>query len=306
MKKINLIIMAAVALFAISCDKVDSVSSEPTNTYDVEGEKYVGELAILGTVQEDIAFYIDTNDDGSIDITMPGVSFMEGLMPYSDMALLSIPSNEDGTYYASESQMVSIEDRLPLINSVIQSITEVKAEMTPDSTISISFDCAISTTAMGDMTVTVTYDGVKDGYVAPEPSFTLDNDEGFYLTSSSGAILLADAAVTYYQGDNTIVIDGFSYSLHLSTTTLPISGVTESTVGGMMTLTGDEIAVEYIFMTMDATGNIYDLTCEIIDGKAQMEFTISASMGGSGTASEYPCTFNGEITVEEGSYITED
>ncbi len=73
----------------------------------------------------------------------------------------------------------------------------------------------------------------------------------------------------------------------------------------MTTLTGDGITADYIFMTMETSGDVTALKCEIIGDEAQMEFYIAASMGGSGTASDYPCTYNGAITIDEGSYTAE-
>lgn len=291
--------LAAVALFTPSCESSD----DDGNDYELSGSKYVGTLSILGTDQTDIVFYADESDS-TVDIMMPEVSFMQGLMPSLDMALIDIAkiSSDPNIYYSSESQIVGIYDHLPLINDVIQSITNVKV-VSSKGYIEVSFDCGISTTAMGDMTVPVEYVGYSEDYVSPE--FTLNNEAGFYITTSSGAVLLSSASVAYYEGNNALVIDGFSYSAYLATTTLPIVGVTSAIDGSKLVLTADDLAVSYTFMTMAATGTISGLTCEIIDGKAQMVFTISASMGGSGTATDYPCTFNGDITINTGSYTAE-
>ncbi len=161
-----------------------------------------------------------------------------------------------------------------------------------------------------DFNYPCTYNGeitVYEGSYATsdEPAFTMDHAEGFYITTSSGAVLLESASVTYYQGNEAIVIDGFSFSAALATTTLPIIGVTSSEESGMTTLTGDGITADYTFMNTATSGDVTALTCEIIGDEAQMEFSLSASMGGSGSASDYPCTYNGAITIDEGSYTAE-
>ncbi len=297
--------LAAVAFMATSCEKTEG--SEEESTYTLSGDKFIGTLDVMSATQEDVVFYIDVEGE-NLDIMMPEVSFMSGLMPNLDMALITIPqiSEDPDTYYTESSQMVVIYDRLPLINDVVQSISNVSVVRSGYS-VYVSFDCAISI-SMGDMTVTVTYEGVEEGYEPEpevEPEFTLDNDEGFYITNSYGEQLLPDAAITYYEGDNTLVIEGFTFVSSLETTTLPITSLSVSEAGGLTTITGDGIDVEYLFMTMDATGVISGLTCEIIDGIAQLEFSISASMGGSAPASDYPCTYSGAITVESSSYVVE-
>ncbi len=154
----NIITLAVVLLVASSCTN----DSEPNSSSGLQGTKYIGELTILGSTQEDIVFYGDEYD-GVIDILMPGVSFMPGLMPYLDMALIENPliSTDPDSYYLAESQMVVIYDRLPLLNDVIQSISKVSV-VRSGSSISVSFDCGITTSAMGDMTVTVKYEGVEN------------------------------------------------------------------------------------------------------------------------------------------------
>ncbi|MFI3239794.1 MAG: hypothetical protein R3Y22_04320 [Bacteroidales bacterium] len=300
MKKIiSMLIIATAMISTTSCDKDGLLDPD---SYDLSGDKYIGRLTVLGEDQEDITFYAE-QQDGTIDIMMPEVSFMPGLMPSLNMAFISIPlvNGSSDTYFIADAQMVGIYDHLPLINDVIQSISNVSVKCS-DNTITVSFDCAISTDAIGDMTVTVSYIGYTDDYVEPDPEFSLDNDEGFYITTSSGAVLLSSASVTYYEGNNALVIDGFSYSANLSTTTLPIIGVVSNSSNGMTTLTADGLEASYTFMGMDTSGTVTGLTCEIIEDKAQMVFTISASMGGSAPATDYPCTFNGDITISSEIY----
>ncbi|MFI3287169.1 MAG: hypothetical protein R3Y61_01685 [Rikenellaceae bacterium] len=307
MKKVILMAMFAFgATSMVSCENNDTDPN--TEDYNLSGEKYTGEMTILSTVQEDIVFYGEESES-SIDIMMPKVSFMPGLMPELDMALLSISlvSESPNTYFCDEAQMVGIYDHLPLINDVIQSITNVEVVVSGEI-MSVSFDCGISTTAMGDMTVNVSYVGYTDEYVdEPESTtgFTLDNPEGFFITTSSGEVELSDVELSYYKGNEALVVGGFSYSAYLSTTDLPIIGVTSSEENGKTTLTAEGLEVSYIFMEMEASGTVSGLLCEIIGEDSQMVFTISAAMGNSGTASDYPCTYNGAITVYEESYTAE-
>ncbi len=291
---------AVVALFTTSCDLLDEGGE--TTTYELSGDKYIGTLTVLGTDQEDIVFYADASDD-AVDLLMPEVSFMSGLMPELDMALISIPltSENPDTYSTDELQMVGISDRLPLINDVIQSITNIVVEI-DGYRMTVTFDCAISTTAMGDMTVPITYEGLLEGAPVEDAAFTLDNEEGFYITNSYGETLIEGVTVSYYEGNNALVLGGFTFSTSLAGTELPITGLTASEANGKTTVTGDNIVISYTFMTLEATGTITDLTCEIIDDEAQFEFTITASMGGSGTTSDYYCTYNGAINVLSGSY----
>ncbi|MFI3262237.1 MAG: hypothetical protein R3Y26_04950 [Rikenellaceae bacterium] len=161
MKKIISIMLAAVALLATSCEKT---SESGDSTYSLSGDKYLGTLTVLGSPQEDVAFYAEEENNGeSISILMPEVSFMPSFMPNLDMALISLAriSTNPTTYYAEESQMVGIYDRLPLINDIIQSITNVVVVKSGDD-ITITFDCGISTETMGDMTVGVTYTGTQE------------------------------------------------------------------------------------------------------------------------------------------------
>ena len=300
MKKIFTVIMMLFAstVSLTSCD-TDTSDGGDDNLYTLSGTKYIGELSILGKVQEDIVFYADENNN-TLDILMPEVSFMPGLMPNLDMALVSIgkESSDPDTYHSDEIQMVGIYDRLPLINDVIQSITNINVEKSGHD-ICVTFDCAISTTAMGDMTVPVQYNGVEEGFVSDKKTeFTLDHPEGFYITTSKGSVQLPDVKVVYDKESKSLSIDGFSFSPVLPGTLLPIVGVTESDDKGKTTLTGDDIDVSYTFMTQPATGIIYDLKAEIIDDMSQLEFTISAAMGGSGVASDYPCTYNGAIDIK--------
>ncbi len=153
-------ILATLLLLSSCEDSSEDVTSNESSS-ELQGDQYIGELTILGTTQEGITFYCD-EVDGAMDILMPGVSFMPGLMPNLDMALVDNPlvSTSPDVYELSESQMVVIYDRLPLLNDVIQSISNVRIE-SEDEKITISFDCGISTSAIGDLTVTVLFEGTK-------------------------------------------------------------------------------------------------------------------------------------------------
>ncbi len=319
---ISMMFLAVAAICFVACE--EKVSELPMDdntdgdvTYGLSGDQYVGTLTVATSEQSDIVFYADVEEDGqSVTIMMPEVSFMVGLMPSLDLALtdLELISEDPDTFYADESQMVGIYDRLPLINDVVTGISEVEVVIPGDNTITVSFVCSISTDAMGDMDVTVTFEGSCGDVTTDDeadsddetPSFSMDFESGFYVTNSSGETLIEDVSVIYYEGDQTLVVNGFSYSAYLTGTTLPILGVTYSEVDGVVTISADSIDVYYTVMDQETIGTVTALNCEIIDNEAQLEFTISASAGGSGTASEYPCTFSGEITINEGNYITHD
>lgn len=104
MKRVISMMMAAtVAIFAVSCSSNDDNSGiESSDDYALTGEKYIGTMSILGMEQTDVIFYADQSDD-SVDIMMPEASFMVGLMPSLDMALIDIPlvSTDPNRYYTA-------------------------------------------------------------------------------------------------------------------------------------------------------------------------------------------------------------
>ncbi len=153
------VIYIALALLLTSCYET---TDSGYDTSGLRGDKYVGTLTVTSE-QEGTAFYAEVSND-MVDILMPGVSFMPGLMPNLDMALVDIPllSSTGGvdTYYLAESQMVTIYDGQPLLNDIIQSITEVEV-LVSEGHLEVRFTCGISTTAMGDLNVPITYEGDK-------------------------------------------------------------------------------------------------------------------------------------------------
>ncbi len=314
MKKcISMMMIAAMAMIATSCDLDDKFDGKDDDKETIDGVKYVGDLTVsidgivMGGVaqdyektQENVIFYVDADEDDA-DVMMPKVSFMVGMMPELDMALEDISLISANTYFSQSATMVGIYDGLPLINNVIKGISNVKVVTSTEGVV-VTFDCAISTAAIGDQVAQVSFTS-GDVVVDTKPEFSMDNAEGFYVTASSGVpAKLEDVDVTYYAGDNTLVIDGFAFTPNLPGTLLPIAGVTVEQTDGVTTLTGDAIDVEYSFMGMAATGVVKGLKCEIIEDDAQFVFTISAAMGGGGPASDYPCTYNGDIDVKEGNF----
>ncbi len=301
MKKIiSMMMIATMALFAVACDKddsdggIDDSGSTGGNAYDVSGDKYIGTLSTFyneTSIGEttDYVLYAD-GDIESADIMMPSAQFVSA-MPAIDMAILDIvlTSQNPDTYQKESATMVGIYDHNPLINDVVQGISNVSVVVSYDGLITVSFDCTVSTEAMGDLTAQVQFEGEKSTGVTT----------GFYVGKSSGTVEIPDASVTYYKGDNTLVVDGFSFSELLTGTTLAIGDVTldESDF-----ISGDNIDVEYIFMGADATGTVTSLLGDLVDNT--LTFTISAAMGGSGSASDYPCAYYGEISISEESYYT--
>ncbi len=303
MKKfISMMMIATMALFAVACDKddndsgIDDGGSTGGSAYDVSGDKYIGTLSTFynGTSigeTTDYVMYAD-GDIESADIMMPSAQFVSA-MPAIDMAILDIAltSQNPDTYQKESATMVGIYDHNPLINDVVQGISNVSIIASYDGLITVSFDCTVSTEAMGDLTAQVQFEGVK----------STGTTTGFYVGKSSGTVEIPDASLTYYKGDNTLVVDGFSFSELLPGTTLAIKGVT---LDENDFINGDNIDVEYIFMGVDATGTVTSLLGDLIDNT--LTFTISASMGGSGDASDYACSYYGAITISEESYYTPD
>ncbi len=316
-KLLSMLLMAAVTFSVTSCDSTDddgiisdSTTASPTITYiGTNIVKLDGETTFTGT---DTTSTLATDvDNSSATLTLTGVKFAEAMpvsldIVFSDVAETSV----SGVYEAAEIIPTAADgDPYTYVTTSNLVITMV------GETIVVTFDCLYSSNTY-DVTYvgSVSGEGLEDlmpeeDSTAPEvdtPDSDLDVEtDGFYITTSNGAVLLEDVTVEYYEGDKTIVINGFSFSASLTGTVLPIAGVTQSVDGGVTTLTADELEVSYTFMYAETTGTVTALTCEIVDGVAQMEFTIAASMGGSGTATNYPCTFNGEVTTYDYNYARE-
>ncbi len=303
MKKIiSMMMIASMAMFATSCDKSDDGDEED---FGISGSKYVGTMTLSipgmdSVPQTDIIYYVDA-DGAYASVMMPDVSFMSGLMPNLDMALISIPlsSSTPDIYSTATAQMVGLYDHMPLINDVIQGITDVKVVIYDDETIDVSFDCAISTSYLGDTTATIYFEGLKDGAVAPD-----EFAEGFNITISTGTTSQVEGVtMTYYQGDNTLVVDGFKYNTAIpSGSTLAIGGLTSSVGGNVTTISGNDITVNYTVMGQACTSVVSDLTGEI-KSFAEIEAMLSFYIEYNGY--NYPCTYNGTITLNEGSYTAQ-
>ncbi len=131
---------------------------------------------------------------------------------------------------------------------------------------------------------------------------------GFWITNSSGDTEVDDVELTYYEGNNTLVIDGFTYSPAMSamageTILLVVSELSESDILGVQTIAGADISVPYTFFGSEDTGTITTLTCECLSGTALLYFTFETE-GMSGTISSYPCKYFGDITISTDSYIS--
>ncbi len=161
MKKIfSMMMIAAVAMMSTACDKDDDSPKE----YTLTGTEYAGSLYGMGTPQSDVTVWAEVSEDGeSIDVMLPALSFMPDYMPELDMAFIDVPAlaNVADTYYQAEATMVGITDHLPLINDVVQSITELTIVRTSETTIVVSFTCTVVTDyANGEpMAVDISYTG---------------------------------------------------------------------------------------------------------------------------------------------------
>ncbi len=328
-KLLSMLLMAAVALSATSCDSTSddditvdhSTTASPTITYIGTNIVKLGSTTTY-TGTDTTSTLVTDVDNSCATLTLTGVKFAAAMPVSLDIVFSDVAETSVSGVYEAEEIIPTAADGDPYTYVTTSNLVITVV----DETIVVTFDCVYS-----ESTYAVTYVGSVSGEgldelmpeedeedeeqtepeveTDPEPEVDPEpetDSEGFYITTSSGEVLLEDATVTYYEGDNTLVVYNFSFSASLAGTTLPIVGVMESTTDGVTTLMADELEVSYTFMYTPTTGSVTYLNCEIVDGKAEMSFTISASMGGSGTATDYPCTFNGDITVEEGSYATEE
>lgn len=292
-----MMMIATMAMFAVSCDKEDEGDNNGDcgcdNDYGLSGDQYIGTLTTFYGVTSigettDYVLYAD-GDVESMDIMMPSAQFVSA-MPAIDMAILEIAlqSQNPDYYYHDTASMVGIYDHNPLINDVVKGISNVEVTVSYDGQITVSFICSVSTEAMGDLDAQVIFEGVKSS----------GKTTGFYVGKSSGTVEIADVTLTYYSGDNTLVVDGFSFSDMLDGTTLAIKGLSADGDEGF--ITGENLGVSYAFMGAGATGTVTSLLGDLESD--ELTFSILAAMGGSGEASSYNCSYYGEVTVVEESY----
>ncbi|MFI3283023.1 MAG: hypothetical protein SNG10_05850 [Rikenellaceae bacterium] len=309
-KLISMMMIAIVAMSATSCDKDDNggVSYE----FGLTGDKYVGTLTTYYNgnpigVTTDYVIYADADADSeseseSVDIMMPTAQFVSA-MPAIDMAMLDIElttSQNPDIYEETTAQMVGIYDHSPLINDVVKSISNVKVIVSYDGSLTVSFDCTVDTEYYESViTTNVIFEGVK----------STDLTTGLFVTPPSGTSLIDGATLTYYKGNNALVIDGYTHipsMVSVSKTVLPIVGVTEYVDEDLTTLSvGSEgLDVNYNFMGSYLTDPVKDLTCSIVDGYAELQFTIYIYYDGGELA--VPCTYYGSVTTTEESYEAND
>ncbi|MFI3278495.1 MAG: hypothetical protein SNH28_06875 [Rikenellaceae bacterium] len=133
---------------------------------------------------------------------------------------------------------------------------------------------------------------------AVDPEFLYTYDEGLCVTTSSGPTAISDVTVTYYEENETLVVDGFTFAPAMGAIlgVMYISDVTATEdASGLITFTianGAEITTNY--------GTVDELFGEVIDDKINLSFNVVSGMS---TLTNYPATFNGDITIKSGSYV---
>ncbi|MFR9564681.1 MAG: hypothetical protein SNG14_04020 [Rikenellaceae bacterium] len=143
MKKIfSMMMIAAVAMMSTACDKDDEGAKE----YTLSGTEYTGALYGMGSPQSDVVVWVDKSDDGAtVDVMFPALSFVPNYMPELDMAFVDVPKTTEGVYGQEDATMVGITDHLPLINDVVQEISNLNIIYTGADIITVTFTCTVVT-----------------------------------------------------------------------------------------------------------------------------------------------------------------
>ncbi len=165
-----------------------------------------------------------------------------------------------------------------------------------DGEINLSFNVVSGMSTLTDYPATFNGDVTfETGNFGPEFSTDL-YDEGLYVTTSSGPTAIDDVTVTYYEENDTLVVDGFTFSPMMGAIygAMAIPGVVATEAdNGLITLTiSEDQTTDY--------GTVDELFGEIIDGKINLSFNVISGMS---TLTDYPSTFYGDVTVDSGSYV---
>ncbi|MFI3247678.1 MAG: hypothetical protein R3Y39_00920 [Rikenellaceae bacterium] len=164
-KLIYLALVLAVSVGFTSCEETndddDQIIVDPTVLFtDYLGDLDVSYMGTSMSAQSDVSYSTSTEEgSGFMDITLNSVCFMPTTgMPSLDIVLPNLELQSDGTYTA-DSVVPTALDGEPYDTSVLVGIDNVVATIV-DDTITVTFDCSVSTTYMGDLTCQVTYEGV--------------------------------------------------------------------------------------------------------------------------------------------------
>lgn len=147
------LVLAAAVGFTSCEEKEEEV---PTS----EDITYVGDMSVTYYGQEissqtDVE-YNTASDSESMTIKMSGIQYVAA-MPPLDIALPNIPYVSIDIYYA-DNVIPTTFDGEPYDTTILQSIDNVDVKVNGDM-ITVSYDCTISSTTMGDMVCNVTFMG---------------------------------------------------------------------------------------------------------------------------------------------------
>ncbi len=271
MKKI-ILFLSAIALF-VACDKDENSQSAPTNDLYVNGS--------LITNESSLTYY-----KGDNTLVVEGFAYTANLTG-TTLPIIGVTEVDDNTLTGDNITADYIFMTMPASNAV--------------SGLTASFngnDAELEFTISAAMYNNNTASDYLCKY-SGEVTIVDDSYEGFYITISTGSTsLVSGVSITYYEGDDTLVIDGFKFNTAMpSGSILAIDGVTESVNNyGLTTITGNDISIDYTIMYQPYSGTISDLNCEIFNTKTQLKFWILHD------GFNYPCTYNGDITISNGSY----
>ena len=136
----------------------------------------------------------------------------------------------------------------------------------------------------------------------PAPEFTLKLDKGCFVTPASGKKdVLKDAKATFFKGNNTLKLEGWSPSAAMAamvTDDIIFDGLKVSEYNGKTTFTGTDLTTKSMFHGLTVT----DVKGEIIGTEAMFQFKVHVAGMGGGKPSPYPTTYYGAITLETGKF----
>ena len=139
--------------------------------------------------------------------------------------------------------------------------------------------------------------------VVPEPEFSWDYKEGFFVTKPSGTTDEIKGSgdkvlsVDFYKESKSLVVNNFKPAAMMPVQDiLVITGVTVKEVNGKTTFSAETLTTKGMF----AGTVVNKIEGEIIDGKAMFSMEVMMAMGGAPSA--YACKYFGDINVEQGSY----
>ncbi len=284
MKKI-ILFLSAIALF-VACDKEESSGPEP-NTFcvskDGADDVYISDVSL-------------TYYEGDDVIVVHNFAYASGMPVCENLPITGgdftanggdiVVSNTDALYATYEVSTIGTTSEISSLGGTIYSNNQA----------SLAF---VISAAMMSSGSTTDYTCVYSGSIKVESG----SYEGMYVTATGGTpSLLSNITVTYYEGDNTLVIDRFAYSEVMQDSrseTLVIPDVyLVDGISNYFSISGDEITPTSSTLVAGTIDNLSG--CVINETKAEFSFSTYVVSGyGSNT---YTCSYVGDITVSAESY----